>query len=242
MRLTPSDTGNDPLVTQPDQPPYGSAPPPPGNPAQPQPPYGSAPPYGSPYRAYPGQNAGYVASQDPSLAEWWRRLLAWLLDSIILGLVTSALWIPAVVRYARRIRNVVNAYPDINTPPARAALRHAEQGIAGHILLLGLAGIAISLAYYWLQYALWGRTIGKRALGTIVVTAASRAKIGGGAAGIRSVVFVIGPLIPLVGWIFWLVDNLWLLWDPQRQCLHDKAARTVVIKHSFAGRQPVAPA
>jgi uncharacterized RDD family membrane protein YckC len=26
------------------------------------------------------------------------------------------------------------------------------------------------------------------------------------------------------------LDYLWMLWDPQRQCLHDKAARTIVVK------------
>jgi uncharacterized RDD family membrane protein YckC len=30
-------------------------------------------------------------------------------------------------------------------------------------------------------------------------------------------------LLPFLG-------NLWLTWDPRRQCLHDKAARTIVIK------------
>ena len=38
---------------------------------------------------------------------------------------------------------------------------------------------------------------------------------------------------------FALLNELWLLWDPQRQCLHDKVARTVVIKVDAAPpRQP----
>ena len=31
--------------------------------------------------------------------------------------------------------------------------------------------------------------------------------------------------------VFFLVDNLWLVWDPRRQALHDKAARTLVVRN-----------
>ena len=30
--------------------------------------------------------------------------------------------------------------------------------------------------------------------------------------------------------LFALINESWLLWDPRRQCLHDKAAGTVVVK------------
>jgi uncharacterized RDD family membrane protein YckC len=33
-----------------------------------------------------------------------------------------------------------------------------------------------------------------------------------------------------VGGLFALINESWLLWDPRRQCLHDKAAGTVVVK------------
>lgn len=32
--------------------------------------------------------------------------------------------------------------------------------------------------------------------------------------------------------LFALINESWLLWDPRRQCLHDKAAGTVVVKKS----------
>ena len=41
------------------------------------------------------------------------------------------------------------------------------------------------------------------------------------------VMFVVGAFVPF----FNLIDVLWLLWDkPYRQCLHDKFAKTVVVK------------
>ena len=42
-----------------------------------------------------------------------------------------------------------------------------------------------------------------------------------------------GPVGALVGSLFALVNELWLTWDPRRQCLHDKAAHTVVIKKNY---------
>ena len=36
--------------------------------------------------------------------------------------------------------------------------------------------------------------------------------------------------VPYVGGVYSLVDALWLLWDPRRQCLHDKLPGTVVVR------------
>jgi len=186
---------------------------------------------------YAGQITAYGTGTDPSLAQWWRRLLGWLVDSIIIGaifegLLGSAL-AAAVDTFVRRIRAIGHRYPGLATPAAHSAIFQAEKELLGTFLLAGIAGVAIALAYYWLQHALWGKTIGKRALRTAVVTAAGRSKISVGAAGIRAAIFIFGPIIPFVGLIFWLLDNLWLLWDPRRQCVHDKAAGTVVIRTSY---------
>ncbi len=67
----------------------------------------------------------------------------------------------------------------------------------------------------------------------MVVTADGRSKITGGASAGRAAVLVLPPVVLVVGSIFTLFDELWLLWDPRRQCLHDKAAKTVVVKASI---------
>ena len=105
-------------------------------------------------------------------------------------------------------------------------------GMTGTFLLLGLTLAAVSFGYDWLQHGLWGQTIGKRVMGTKVVTADTRAPVSGQAAGTRAAVYALVPAVPSVGALFALVNESWLLWDPGRQCLHDKAARTVVIKTS----------
>jgi uncharacterized RDD family membrane protein YckC len=54
-------------------------------------------------------------------------------------------------------------------------------------------------------------------------------------------VYALVPAVPSVGGLFALINESWLLWNPRRQCLHDKAAGTVVLKKSAlppCGPQP----
>ena len=37
-------------------------------------------------------------------------------------------------------------------------------------------------------------------------------------------------LVPTVGGLGWLLIYLWILWDPNKQGLNDKVAKTVVIR------------
>ena len=169
-------------------------------------------------------------AKDPALGEWWRRLLAWIIDSVIIAIVIGLLWTPAIISFVHKIRHINNLYGDVNSAARQTALNNAAGSLGGSFLLLGLAGIVIAFCYYWLQHAARGKTPGKRALGIRVVTADTRSKISYGASAGREAVFQLCPLVPLAGSIFFLLDNLWLTWDPRRQCLHDKAARTIVIK------------
>lgn len=236
------------------QPGYGTPPQPPGYGSQPQAGYGQpgyaqpgygqqgygqpgygqpgyAQPYGSAYQPYPGTGYQYGPGKDPTLAEWWQRLLARMIDWVIVGVISSPLWIPAFTAYVNKLRSISNQYGgNLNTPAAQTAIDHAGGHLFGKLFLAGLAAALLLFAYDWVQHGLWGRTLGKRALGTKVVSASDRSKVSGGAAGGRAAVFALPPIVPLVGGLFALLNELWLLWDRQRQCLHDKAAKTVVVK------------
>ena len=214
--------------------------PPSGQPGYAQPGYGQPASYGSPYQPYPGAGYGYTA-KDPSLAEWWQRLLARIIDGLILSVLIVPLWIPVFTSLVNKLRNINNQYGgNTNGPAAQAAINHVTGEFFGEIFLVFIAGLVIAVAYDWLQHGLWGRTLGKRALGTMVVTASTRTKVGAGAAGGRAAVYVLPALVPIVGGLFALLNELWLLWDRQRQCLHDKAAQTVVIKVRGPGAPPYA--
>ena len=80
---------------------------------------------------------------------------------------------------------------------------------------------------YWvlLEGGESGQTFGKRAVG-IRVRAESGGRAGYGKALMRNLVARVIGLFPFVG----LIDVLWPLWDDKNQCLHDKAASTIVVR------------
>jgi uncharacterized RDD family membrane protein YckC len=218
--------------------PQGAGPPGYGQPYPQQPPvYGAS--YQGNYPAYPGypaqpvyQGSQYRQAGDPTLAEWWQRLLARLVDGIVLVMLLSPLYVIIFVRFFHKIQALIpaNGGP---VPPQRVL--HIEGQYLGSFLLVAVAAAVIAFVYDWLQHGLWGQTLGKRALGIVVVTADGRRKVSGGQAAGRAAVYALPPGIPFVGGLFGLLNELWLLWDPRRQCLHDKAAHTVVIKKNQAG-------
>ncbi len=153
-------------------------------------------------------------------------------------MITSVLWVPFFAGQAHRFHQLALQYPDTSTPAAQAAISQAGTRLVRDFLLLVCIYVVIAFCYDWLLHARWGQTLGKRVLGIMVVTSADRSKISGGAAGGRAAVYLLVPLVPLLGIIFLLFDVLRLLWDPSRQCLHDNAAGTVVVR---AGVQPAPP-
>jgi uncharacterized RDD family membrane protein YckC len=211
----------------------------PGN--QPYPSY-PQPGYGQPYQAYGYQTAG----KDPALAEWWRRLLARVIDGLILGVIFSPLWIPPWRTFVNQLKAIADRYPTgtrLGTiPAAKNAIATAEGHLVARLFVVGLVFYLVAFLYDWIQHSAWGQTIGKRALGTKVVKADGNPRIGGGSAAGRAAIYALTPLVPFVGGLFDLLNELWLTWDPRRQCLHDKAAHTVVIKKDHQLSQPQAGA
>ena len=190
---------------------------------------------------YPSYGAGLPAGPEPDLAEWWRRLLARLIDGVVITAIMTPIAIPLFVHAFHQYQLVVNLYPDLNTPAAQAALSRADGKLLGTWLLFAACYAAITFLYDSVQHGLWGQTLGKRALGTRVVSARDRSKISGGTAAGRAAMYTLVPLVPLVGSVYGLLDSLWLLWDRRRQCLHDKAAHTIVVKTRFPAGGPPQP-
>jgi uncharacterized RDD family membrane protein YckC len=227
---------------------YGT-PPSQGYPTYPQPGYGTPqnqgyaqPGYGQPYQPYGYQLAG----KDPALAEWWRRLLARVIDGLILGVIFAPLWLPVWRTFFNQISAIANRYPPGTKlsaiPAAKNALAHAEGHLIGRLFVIGLVFYLVAFAYDWIQHAAWGQTIGKRALGTKVIKADGSPRVGAGPACGRAAIYALAPLVPVVGSLFELLNELWLTWDPRRQCLHDKAAHTVVVKKDYQLSRPQAGA
>ncbi len=140
---------------------------------------------------------------EPEFTSWGSRAGAFLIDFVVL--LVASFVILMVVRVLA-----------------------ASDGVAVAI------GVAVSGAYFIMQEGAAGYTLGKRALGA-KIAGDDGTTITYGTAALRWVVkylvpqgagFVVGPAILI--WI--LLDYLWPLWDPKRQTLHDKAARTIVVQ------------
>ncbi|MDX3233295.1 RDD family protein [Streptomyces sp. ME19-01-6] len=140
-----------------------------------------------------------------------QRFAARLLDTLILGLIwTVALAATGALKYA---------------------YDHPGEQDVGKVTLSLVITMAVYFVYEGVMLARNGQTLGKKAL-RIRVAMLSDGDMPGRQGWVRAVVYVLpGMLIPLlVGTLFWLVNVLWCTWDqPLRQCLHDKAAKTVVV-------------
>ena len=83
-------------------------------------------------------------------------------------------------------------------------------------------GLLISLAYFTYFHGSTGQTPGDAALAIRVIDLQGGGSIGYMRAFIRWVVSIISAFVFLLGY-------LWMLWDPEKQTWHDKAAGSVVI-------------
>jgi|tagenome__1003787_1003787.scaffolds.fasta_scaffold20937649_2 uncharacterized RDD family membrane protein YckC len=185
-----------------------------GTPPPPPPassPYPSAPPISEPYGA--GPPTGITAD----LAGRWARLFAAILDGVITNAISFVISAP-----------IVGAGAMFGSGTKDLGPRLGANGIM----------VVVAIIYYTFQHGKWGQTIGKRALGIRVVRSQDGGPISYGTAAWR---VVFEYLIALVTCgIGALVDVAWILWDQRKQALHDKVAKTYVVKAS--GPDPYAGA
>ncbi len=189
---------------------------PPGQPGQPGYPPGAPPAYPGgavpPYQQYqaplpgqPGYQWGTPIPQQYAFADFGQRFLAWLLDALIMfGIFIVAFILIGI--FAAIFRN------------------GAAAGIG---VILYLAAFVAAVLYEPLltsrQGEKNGQTIGKSVM-KIRITNLQGGPITTGQAWGRSIfrIFISGS-------IFYL-GYLWMLWDPAKQCWHDKVANTFVVR------------
>ena len=84
-------------------------------------------------------------------------------------------------------------------------------------------GLIASISYYTvLEGGPRGQTLGKMALGIRVIDADSGGPIGYGRAFVRYIGRILSAIVIFLGY-------LWMLWDRERQCWHDKLAGDYVV-------------
>lgn len=84
--------------------------------------------------------------------------------------------------------------------------------------------------YHTVCIRLWGRTIGKTVMNTLVVRAEDGGKVDGWSASIRALVPLVAAAVPVIGIALVALVYGMALRDPRRQGLHDRAAGTLVVR------------
>ena len=190
------------------------------------------------YQTYPAQPGytGYgtyggkptAAPDGAPLANVWLRLVAKIIDGIILGIITAILLTPFWGRFASALGRYIdeaNRAAQTGTAVDPFTL-YSDPGYYQFQLAAGVIGLVVSGLYVVLLLRFKGATLGKMIFGMRVRRWENDDQLGWGNCLAR---WASESLIPQITCgLFFFIDSLWCLWDPRRQTLHDKIARTVV--------------
>ncbi|MCQ4042480.1 RDD family protein [Streptantibioticus rubrisoli] len=169
----------------------------------------------------PAANPFLQAQEQARPAGTGRRLVARIIDSLLVGAVVAAAAFPLVTASVRHVQDKIDA--------ARQSGENVQvwliDGTTGLYLGIVLAVLLVAgVLYEALPTAKWGRTLGKKLLNLRVLDIESQLTPGFGQALRRMLVRQLLDFL-VVG----VVNVVWCLFDrPWRQCWHDKAARTFV--------------
>ena len=171
------------------------------------------PPPPDPFPPAPGWLPPPAYATAPAYAGFWIRVLA----SIIYGLVLVPLYIPLAIRMIDRM--------DINSSTNVSSIDFTQ--MSAQVLGWALVLQFVRYIYEFLMIGQWNATVGKFAVGIRV------RRTDGTPATWREA--ALRPLLELVVGVLriglaTLLDDLWMLWDRQKQTLHDKVAGTIVVK------------
>ncbi|MFI6156627.1 RDD family protein [Kitasatospora sp. NPDC051170] len=182
--------GGDPYGNQHGENPYGQSP------------YGENPYGQNPHDQPSGHGtpgAGPVPGMPP-LGTWPRRILARLIDYLLMQAIGAI---------------IVAPFADLSE----------RNGSAGAFWV----GALLYLVYEALMLSRDGQTLGKKAMKIRVAMLIDGTPPTQSAAWTRAAVFIL-PAVLCCAALWWLVDGLWGVFDkPYGQCIHDKAAKTVVV-------------
>jgi uncharacterized RDD family membrane protein YckC len=159
------------------------------------------------------------------LANFGDRLLAVLIDGAVLVGVSLVLAIPTTLGILAAIAGATANTSSSETPSVGLLV-----GVPLLIeLLYFLLVVAAGYVYHVEMFGRTGVTWGKQAMKLRLIRLDDlSAPVDRGVLAKRwATQSLVGAAVPFFSWI----DGLWQLWDkPYQQCLHDKAAGTIVVK------------
>jgi uncharacterized RDD family membrane protein YckC len=189
----------------------------------------------------PGWQSHPVTTPDGVvLSGWWKRVLARILDGIIVGIVALPLTYVPMKRVADVLGKYVQAVMTATQAGSATMPAQPTAELTGPILQASLISLALYMVYE-ITFLTWtGATIGKKVVGISVrlrdkpgppplLTVLKRTAVQESGSLFGSV-----PVLGTLASIFGLLDVLWPLWDDKKQAIHDKVAATNVV----VGPQP----
>jgi uncharacterized RDD family membrane protein YckC len=175
----------------------------------------------------PGYPAGYYAAQ-PTVggerASFGIRLGAWLLDSLLYGLLSMVFVVPGIVLIVSAFSNCEWIETSQDSWEAFCPPGEPNGGaIAGGIALIVIGILFVAFLYVWAM-GKTGQTWGARIVGVKVIDERTGAPLGFGRALGRSLfAYFISSAIFYLGY-------LWMLWDDKKQTWQDKVVNSVVVR------------
>lgn len=148
------------------------------------------------------QEDSAVAVSEPRYQGFWIRLVAKILDWLVVGAAVTPIWIVMVSR--RQL--------DAGLDPA---------GAFGLQMMLNLFAICITIAYSTWMNGRWGATVGKMAIGAKIVNS-DLTPISYGKALARALAEFLSGIIFLIGYIM-------AAFDGKKRALHDQICGTLVV-------------
>ena len=164
----------------------------------------------------------YAAPQhsgpQPAYAGFWIRLVARLLDGLIIGLPFGILFgVFAVAGGVFANTTSSNSSTDAQNTAAAAVF-------GGGFLLLYVLALVVQVGYWIYFWGSSGATLGMRLLHLRVVDADTGGPIGYARATVRFLMSIVNSWACYIGWI-------WVAFDPRKQGWHDKVANSVVLQY-----------
>jgi len=190
--------------------------------------------YGAPYAGAYGAAKSPTTPDGVPLAGWWWRGLALIIDTIILGIIGALIAFPWV-------RDVMDSYSDwfdeaLNSDGSNIDTGQLQSDTAGPLAIIALIQLVLGFAYH-VGFLMWkqatpGKLIlglrvrlrdrpGPMTIGTVLLRWAGQFGVG---------ILGLVPVLGFLTFIYQVLDYLWPLWDDKRQAIHDKIAKTNVVR------------
>jgi uncharacterized RDD family membrane protein YckC len=189
-------------------------------------------------QVYGGPRPAATTPDGVPLAGWWQRAGALVLDSILLGIVGGIAALPW-------IRDAWHIYVDwiddaLRTSEAGSSntidTAQLQRDLVKPLAIIGAINLALGFVYN-VGFLMWKQaTPGKLLLGLRVRLRETPGPMTLGTVLLRWLgqygVGILGlvPYVGSIGGIYSLLNYLWPLWDDKKQALHDKLAKTNVVR------------